>query len=87
VAEEAKLPPPVTAAPGGAVAFSGDATSVLLLSGRERHALPATVPPGSYEIEAVFPKRGQVRAGKLQVVDGTRVKLRCEDMFGRCSVE
>ena len=66
--------------------YAGDATQVILLTGSERYALPGDVPAGGYDVEAVFPNRGQVRAGNIRVVEGTELSLRCQDVFGRCSV-
>ena len=78
---------PAPAQPGAAVSFTGDATKVFLMQGNQRHALPGNVPAGSYDIEAVFPNRGHVRAGKVWVIEGTQVRLHCQDLFGRCSAE
>jgi len=81
----ASTPAPAVAATGATVRFAGDATSVFLLTGSQRYALPTQVPAGSYEIEAVFPNRGQVRAGQVRVIEGAELTLQCQDAFGRCS--
>ena len=77
---------PPEAKPTGRARYSGDATKVMLLTGTKRYSLPADVPAGTYDVEAIFPGRGQVRAGSVRVVEGTELVLRCQDVFGRCSV-
>ena len=92
VAEARQVVPPEpepaspAARPTGHVRYVGDATKVMLLTGTKRYSLPADVPAGSYDVEAIFPARGQVRAGSVRVVEGTELNLRCQDAFGRCSV-
>lgn len=70
----------------GMVTVSGDATSVTL-SMAGRSLAPGALPPGTYTIQADFPGRGQVDAGRVTVVAGGNHRLACQARFALCKVE
>ncbi|MFH1466478.1 MAG: hypothetical protein ABIO70_18990, partial [Pseudomonadota bacterium] len=71
------------AAASGQVAVTGDAEVVVLVSAAGRFP-PGEIPAGSYTVEARFPGRGQVQAGRVQVAAGASVKLNCDSGFALC---
>lgn len=78
-------PPPVQPAePPGRIAFQGDGRAFLRSSGGDL-PLPATVPPGSYEVHASLDGLSTFRVGTVEVRSGSRRTLVCSRRMGRCT--
>jgi len=78
--------PQPTAAAGGVVTVSGDATSVSFVTSGGGSYGTGDVPVGTYRIMAVFPgQQDAVQAGTFSVRDGQAVTVNCTAMMLRCS--
>ena len=77
----APTPPPVAEVPTtGEVVVSGDAHSVWLVGGGKR-VRAGQVAPGTYEVQAFFDPVKGTSAGRITVVAGERVELKCSSML------
>jgi hypothetical protein len=81
-AQAAPASPPPQAAPPVAIAAQG--ASVTLINGGHRFALPSSVPPGNYAIEATFAGQPPFDAGQLVVQSGQSLSVVCNARMGLC---
>lgn len=73
----------VTRKNSGQVTITGDHISATLI-GDQGSFPPGRVPEGTYVIEASFPERGRVVAGRITVEAGRRLRVVCNASFNRC---
>ncbi len=69
------------------VSLDGDASRVWLVREGQRHRVPAEIPPGHYEIIALYPQQEPKSAGTITVMAGLEVMLRCTSQRDSCSQE
>ena len=74
----------MTSASGGKVTVEGAATVVLIGGDGSRTTLPASVPSGSYTMEATFSDGVPVNVGKVTVEEGGSHVVRCNENMGIC---
>ncbi|MCO4743557.1 MAG: protein kinase [Proteobacteria bacterium] len=67
----------------GVVSVGGDHSAVTLVGDQGSYP-PGRVPAGVYVVEATFPERGTVVAGRITVEAGRRMRLICNAVFSRC---
>jgi len=66
------------------VRVTGDASTVWLVgSGGQRYS-PGAVPPGTYNLKAVFPGGDEVSAGHVEIEPGEALTLKCIGAFKQC---
>ena len=82
------LPQPSSepAASTASVSVQGDATRVWLVAEGARHQLPTEVPPGQYQIVALYPQREPLEAGSITVMAGLPVSIACNSDTDTCNV-
>ncbi|MFZ5476540.1 MAG: serine/threonine-protein kinase [Myxococcota bacterium] len=71
----------------GRVRVVGDDVPVWLSGDGGRHVASAPVPAGTFRVEAEFEEGQRVESGKVTVVAGGTVTLRCNRAFRRCQPE
>ena len=59
------------------------ATVTLMMSGK-RYKLPASVPAGTYDIEATFSDGEAIVTGRIRVEDGGTHAATCRESMGIC---
>ncbi|MFZ5476541.1 MAG: hypothetical protein ACOZNI_07155, partial [Myxococcota bacterium] len=77
---------PTRPATSATVTVAGDAEEIALV-GPDRRYAPGAVPPGEYRVEARFPGRGWVPAGRVVAVAGGAVRVTCSATFSLCRAE
>ena len=77
--------PQVEMPPAGVrVQVAGDAQWVELRGQGRTHSLPATVPPGTYEIRVAFDGEASESGGSVTVRDGQPITVTCKGFFRQC---
>jgi len=66
------------------VHVTGDELAVILEGGGQSYELPGWVPPGTYQMTAVFPGFGRMATGEVTIIEGATVRVHCDAGFGRC---
>jgi len=59
---------------------------VTLIKGGERIEVPGTVPPGEYEVEAVYSGGEPFSAGTLSARTGVDMKVLCSEALKGCKI-
>ena len=85
-ASAASPPPELKVTGSGTVRVAGTASKVTLI-GQGQRLPPGKVPAGNYRVEAVFKDGQVVKAGRIQVLDGSLQTLYCSGVKKTCSAE